>query len=146
MKKEIAVFSRNLRNNPTDAERHLWKYLARRQIEGLKFRRQAPIGRYVADFVCFERKVIVELDGSQHSESVKDRERDKWLTGQGFTVLRFWDNEVFQNTEGVLELIRLKILSPHLNPLPLHSPPPQSSPIKGEEDYGNSLNQRGERR
>jgi very-short-patch-repair endonuclease len=71
----------------------------------MKFRRQQPIGRFIVDFICFEKKVIVEVDGGQHSEEV-DGARDQWLVKQGFRVLRFWNNDVLQNTEGVFEVIR----------------------------------------
>jgi very-short-patch-repair endonuclease len=102
-----------------------------RQIQGLKFRRQQPIGRYSVDFVCFEKKIIIEVYGGQHAvETEKDRKRDEWLRSQGFKVLRFWNNEVLTNTQGVLpacalhadsEAVRISCLShshPPLNPLP----------------------------
>jgi very-short-patch-repair endonuclease len=78
-------------------------------MEGLKFRRQHPIGKYIVDFVCLERALVVELDGGQHAEDApgeKDETRDQWLEEEGFTVLRFWDHEVLSNTNGVLEVIR----------------------------------------
>ncbi len=96
--------AKNLRKNSTDAERVLWKVLRAKQVEGLKFRRQEPIGKYIVDFVCFEKDLIVEVDGGQHSEAV-DAGRDAWLRSQGFTVLRFWNHDVLQNIEGVLEVI-----------------------------------------
>ena len=74
-------------------------------MEGIKFRRQQPIGRFIVDFVSFEKKVIIEVDGGQHSEEA-DRDREQWLRSQGFNVLRFWNNEVLENTEGVLQVIR----------------------------------------
>jgi very-short-patch-repair endonuclease len=73
-------------------------------MEGVKFRRQQPTGRFIVDFVSFERKLIIEVDGGQHSEEV-DKARDQWLNNQGFKILRFWNNEVLQNTEGVIEAI-----------------------------------------
>lgn len=117
MEKELRHIAKILRKRPTDAEKRLWRYLRGKQLEGFKFRRQEPIGNYVADFVCYEKRVIVEVDGSQHS-SEKDRERDKWFGGQGFKVLRFWNNEVLKNTEGVWEVIRKTMLvspSPNLS-------------------------------
>ena len=79
-------------------------------LEGFKFRRQQPIGKYIVDFVNFEKKVIIELDGGQHSfQEEKDKIRDNWLKKEGYDVLRFWDNEVLRNTEGVLEVIREKL-------------------------------------
>ena len=98
--------ARKLRTNMTDAERRLWQVLRLRQVEGLKFRRQFPIGRYIADFVCPERKLIVELDGGQHAEQESyDSERTTWLKSQGFRVVRVWNNEVLMNLEGVKEMI-----------------------------------------
>jgi len=116
---KLAAIAKNLRKRPTDAENLLWKHLRAKQIEGLKFRRQEPIGNYVVDFVCYEERLIVEVDGGQHaSEIQKDREREDWFKGQGFKVLRFWNNEVLENTEGVLEVITRE-----LSPSPY--PPPQ---------------------
>jgi very-short-patch-repair endonuclease len=83
---------------------------------GLKFKRQKPVGRYIADFVCIEQRLIIELDGGQHAEQHEyDATRDAWLRSEGFTVLRFWNNEVMQEMEAVLEKIRLT-LSPALSP------------------------------
>jgi very-short-patch-repair endonuclease len=98
------ALAKNLRKNLTDAERQLWKYLRAKQIEGLKFRRQEPIGNYIADFVCFEKNLIIEIDGGQHCEE-RDAKRDSWLSSQGFSIRRFWNHEVLQNIEGVLEVI-----------------------------------------
>ncbi len=94
------------RANPTDAERLLWTHLRLRQLGGFKFRRQAPIGSYVVDFVCFSAKLILEVDGGQHLErEAYDSARTAWLGTQGFQVLRFWDHEVLQNIEAVREAI-----------------------------------------
>jgi len=102
----ITKIAKTLRKRATDTERFLWRYLRIKQIEGLKFRRQEPIGNYIANFVCFESKVVVEVDGGQHTASEKDTERDAWLQSQGFKVLRFWNHDVLTNIEGVLEVIR----------------------------------------
>jgi very-short-patch-repair endonuclease len=104
----------------TDAERLLWTYLRAKQLEGLKFRRQEPIGKYIADFACHEKRIVIEVDGRQHSTNKeRDRERDNWFKEQGYKVLRFWNNEVLTNIAGVLEVIRENYLShPPLNPLP----------------------------
>jgi very-short-patch-repair endonuclease len=105
-------FARALRKSSTDAERLLWSRLRAGRCEGLKFRRQQPIGRYIVDFVCLERRLVVELDGGQHAlpeDRRKDCERDAWLEKEGYTVLRFWNNEVLANTDGVLEVIRKKL-------------------------------------
>ena len=104
--------ARKLRVNSTDTEKRLWRYLRGKQFEGIKFRRQQPIGEYIVDFVNLERKIIIELDGGQHLENKKDKLRDRWLNKQGYEVLRFWDNEVLTNIEGVMESIRNKIYSP----------------------------------
>ena len=96
--------ARTLRRNATDAERLLWKAL-REKLPYAKFRRQVPIGRYVADFVCFEAKLIVELDGSQHADSRYDRVRDAALSDRGFEVLRIWNGDLFLHRDGVLTLI-----------------------------------------
>ena len=116
MKSESQHIAKILRKRLTDAEKFLWGHVRGKQLEGFKFRRQEPIGNYVADFVCYEKRVIVEVDGSQHC-SEKDHERDRWFEGQGFKVIRFWNNEVLKNTEGVWEVIRKTMLiSPSPNP------------------------------
>jgi len=99
-------FARQLRRRSTDAERLLWKHVRGRRLEGFKFRRQQPVGSYIPDFVCYECRLIVELDGGQHVEQqAKDERRDAWLTSQGFRILRFPDNYVLTNLEGTLETI-----------------------------------------
>jgi len=103
----ITQIAKNLRKSSTVAERLLWRHLRAKQVEGYKFRRQEPIGNYVVDFVCFEKRMIIEVDGSQHQiEKDKDTKRDKWFKEQGFRILRFWNNEVINNTDGVLTVIR----------------------------------------
>jgi very-short-patch-repair endonuclease len=99
-------FARHLRQESTDAERLLWSRLRARRFFNLKFKRQQPLGAYIVDFVCFEAHLIIELDGGQHAQQLAyDRERDAWLAAQGFTVLRFWNNEAMNNLEGVLTKI-----------------------------------------
>jgi len=86
-------------------------------LSGYKFRRQEPIGSYVVDFICQEKRIIIEVDGGQHSiEQERDNERDNWLEGQGYKVLRFWNNEVLINVEGVLEVIQDILNHPPLTP------------------------------
>lgn len=98
--------ARKLRQTQTDVERRLWSRLRSRSLTGHKFRRQHPIGPYVADFACIERMLIVELDGDQHGEKIEhDQQRTAYLVEQGFFVLRFWNNEINHNLEGVLETI-----------------------------------------
>jgi very-short-patch-repair endonuclease len=102
-----AKLPRQLRNAGTDAERTLWRHLQRRQIERCKFRRQHPYGDYILDFVCLERCVVVELDGSQHADSIeRDSKRTRSLEQAGFVVLRFWNNDVSDNISGVLEVVQ----------------------------------------
>lgn len=122
MNSKLTSIAKTLRKNSTDAENLLWLYLQRKQVEGLKFRRQEPIGRYIVDFVCFERKIVVEVDGGQHmDEKDKDVARDKWFSEEGFKVLRFWNHDVLQKIEAVLEVIRDNCIN--------H--PPLTPPIKG---------------
>jgi very-short-patch-repair endonuclease len=102
----IRTRARELRNNPTNTERLLWKHLRLWQLDGYKFRRQQPLGNYIVDFVCLEKRLVVELDGSQHAEQTAyDIERDEWLRGATFTVLRFWNNDVLTNIDSVKERI-----------------------------------------
>ena len=113
--------ARKLRRNQTDAERTLWFRLRDRRLRGLKFRRQAPIDNYVGDFCCEDAHLIVELDGGQHVErSEEDTERTAALEARGYLVLRFWNNEVLRNIDGVLESIvnTLNPVPPHPNPFP----------------------------
>ncbi len=79
---------------------------------GVKFRRQAVMGRFVVDFACFEKKLVVEVDGGQHSQSGRDKDRDEWLKKQGYEVLRFWNHEVLGNRDGVLQKIVEQLQSP----------------------------------
>jgi very-short-patch-repair endonuclease len=109
MTKGLISCAKNLRSRSTDAERTLWSYIRAKRLDGLKFRRQHPIGKYIVDFVCLERKIVIELDGGQHAElktGAYDRERDNWLEKQGYRVLRFWDNDVLVNTREVLQVIQ----------------------------------------
>jgi very-short-patch-repair endonuclease len=101
--------SRELRHKGTYAERVMWLKLRNNQVAAIKFRRQQSIGNYIADFVSFEKKLIIEIDGGQHSEeriTGKDKQRTEWLDSQGFRVIRFWNNEALENLEGVMHSIR----------------------------------------
>ena len=112
MRRRATELARGLRRRSTDAERLLWRRLRAKQLGGLKFRRQEPIGGYIVDFVCLEKRVVIELDGSQHSmQRQEDQARDEWFNEQGFRVLRFLDNEVLTNIEGVLEVVSKASLS-----------------------------------
>ena len=95
--------ARQLRSTPTDAERRLWSSLRRKQLDQFRFRRQQPIGAFVVDFFCAQAKLIVEVDGGQHAEQhLQDAARTRWLEERGYRVLRFWNNEILGNTEGVV--------------------------------------------
>jgi very-short-patch-repair endonuclease len=104
--------ARTMRGAPTNVELHLWRLLRDRRLSGLKFRRQVPVGPYIVDFLCFASRLIVEADGSQHAENSRDQARDAYLLREGWRVLRFWNHEVIQNREGVLETI-LAHAAPH---------------------------------
>jgi|SRR5947208_520326 len=93
---------RRLRGNQTDAERKLWFSLRDRRLSGFKFVRQEAIGPFIVDFICREKNLVVEVDGGQHSENPEDNRRDGYLNRQGYRVLRFWNNDVLANREGVL--------------------------------------------
>ncbi len=117
---------RRLRNNMTDAEQRLWNVLRNRQLDGCKFRRQHPYYHCILDFVCLERKVVVEVDGEQHANSSTDAVRDRLLREDGFTVLRFWNHELLSQTDAVAESIHRTLLA--------HRPhhPHPSPPLEGE--------------
>jgi very-short-patch-repair endonuclease len=97
--------ARKLRKSMTDAERAMWRLLRDRRLSGWRFRRQEPIDRYVVDFICFEARLVLEIDGGQHFESEADKRRDAYLQAQGLRVLRFWNNDVLSNREGVQRII-----------------------------------------
>jgi very-short-patch-repair endonuclease len=112
--------ARELRGGSTDAERKLWSVLRGGNIDGLKFRRQHPIPPYTVDFCCLSADLVVEVDGSQHSEE-SDRARTRFLESKGFTVLRFWDNDVLMQIEAVVEAICRTVSPSPLTPTPLPS-------------------------
>jgi very-short-patch-repair endonuclease len=97
--------AQRLRNNATDAERRLWRHLSRRQLHGFKFSRQMPIGPYICDFLCRDHKLVIEVDGGQHAGSKRDDARTAFLQTRGYRVLRFWNNDVLGNVDGVLQAI-----------------------------------------
>ena len=101
--------SRQLRKNMTLQERRLWNIIRNRQIFGYRFRRQFPIGQYIVDFICREKKIIIEIDGGQHNEDIKiyyDNKRTEYLTTEGYKVIRFWNNEIDKNLVGVYEKLK----------------------------------------
>ena len=108
----VSKTARRLRKNPTEAEKRLWDALRRRRIDSHRFRRQVPLGIYVVDFLCLEHRLVVEVDGGQHAvEMEREEARTRWLEDEGFRVIRFWNNEVLENTEGVAETIRTALRS-----------------------------------
>jgi len=116
--------ARALRQDMTEPEKRVWRILRSGQIKGHKFRRQVPIGRYIADFVCHKARLIVEIDGGQHDRSsCHEVERTEFLQNEGYRVLRFWNNEILENLDGVHRTIADALAT---------SPPPKPSPIKGE--------------
>jgi very-short-patch-repair endonuclease len=115
--------AKELRQSETEAEQIIWSWLRAKKLKGVKFRRQEPIGTYVVDFVSFEKKLIIEIDGGQHNfEETKtnDDARTAWLESQGFRVIRYWNNEVASNLDGVLTQIE-EALAVHPLPRPLPS-------------------------
>ncbi len=105
--------ARHLRSNMTDAEQSLWQRLRQRQIHGLKFRRQHPCGYFILDFACIEIKLAIEVDGGQHADAAfYDEERSHWLKQQGWTVLRFWNNQVLDELDAVMEEIFRQCIPP----------------------------------
>ncbi|MCA1654030.1 MAG: endonuclease domain-containing protein [Sphingomicrobium sp.] len=118
--------AQQLRNNATPAERLLWRHLRRRQLGGWKFSRQMPVGPFICDFLCREVNLIVEVDGGQHCESKRDEARTAWLERQGYRVVRYWNNEVRENLEGVLIDLKSLIGQAH--------PPAPSRMREGEQE------------
>ena len=120
-------YQRTLRNSMTVAEIRLWQRLRSRQLAGCKFRRQHPYLDFVLDFVCLERRLVIEVDGGQHLENERDQRRDKRLQEAGFLVLRFWNNQVLQETDAVVEVIwaalHNAVVIPHPHP---------NHPLEGE--------------
>jgi very-short-patch-repair endonuclease len=121
-----STIAKRLRKRQTEAEKRLWSHLKAKQLNGIKFRRQEPVGKYIVDFVSFDKKLVIELDGGQHAGDIRDVARDAWLRSQGFRVLRLWNNDVFENAEGILEVIRRNVMG--------HPPASlASSPLVGED-------------
>lgn len=127
LKKDYEIkIARSLRKNQTDADRLLWSRLRAERLQGVKFRRQHPVGPYFADFCSMDKKLVVELDGGQHAErEVEDAVRTTYLQKLGYRVLRVWNHDVFEQMEAVLEAIHNALLD---------SPSPHPSPSKGEGD------------
>ena len=120
-KPNLVKRAKELRHNETEAEQLIWSWVRSKKLNGVKFRRQQPIGIYIVDFVSFEKKLIIEIDGGQHSfeeNKVNDEVRTQWLESQGFRIIRFWNNEVSSNLEGVIAQIK-EVLEDHPHPDPL---------------------------
>lgn len=118
---------RQLRNNPTDAEARLWRHLRNRNVSGAKFRRQHPFENYILDFVCFDPKIVIELDGGQHGSSVLyDQRRTAVLEKSGYVVLRFWNDEVLERTVAVMDVIWSTVVAKQAHPHP-------ALPLKGRD-------------
>jgi len=133
-KAKLIGYARDMRKSPTEAEAALWKLLRNRRFSDFKFRRQVPIGDYIVDFVCFEARLIVEADGSQHAESARDVRRDAWLEAEGYRIRRFWNADILNRREEVTETLWHDLNAPSSGPSHLPSPlggrPP--SPLAGE--------------
>ncbi|MGB6056258.1 MAG: endonuclease domain-containing protein [Burkholderiaceae bacterium] len=120
--------AKELRSHQTDAEQRLWYHLRAHRLMDLKFKRQKPVGPYIVDFICHEIQLVIEVDGGQHQEAAEyDRRRDAWLRERGYQVLRFWNNEVMQQTDGVLEAIRVFVEGRR---------PPSPQPLSRERERG----------
>jgi very-short-patch-repair endonuclease len=104
----LQTFAKNMRQQPTDAENLIWYYLRGKRTFDVKFKRQVILRPYIVDFICVSHRLIIEIDGGQHSETA-DATRNAWLEAQGFRVLHFWNNDVLTQTESVLETIRLNL-------------------------------------
>ena len=117
-KTQLRSRAKRMRSNQTPGEHRLWQILRAKRLAGFKFKRQLPIDGYIVDFVCLRHRLIVEADGGQHSESAHDVRRDAYLKAHGFRVLRFWNNDILNNEEGVLTSILHALETPLPNPSP----------------------------
>jgi very-short-patch-repair endonuclease len=132
----LAKTARKLPSQMTDAERKLWFALKDRRFQSFKFRRQVPIGPYVADFLTFGSRLVVEVDGGQHAESARDIKRDRWLAENDFRVVRFWNNDVLSNLEGVLAALATELQNTRHPTSRLRSTPPSPARGEGKKDEG----------
>ena len=110
--KRIRNFAKRMRREPTDAELAMWRLLRGRRLARFKFRRQVPFQTFILDFVCFEKRLIIEIDGSQHASSTRDEAREAALIAEGFRIARYWNNDVLQQPSAVLEDIFVKLAEP----------------------------------
>src|SRR3954469_15610648 len=109
VEKRTRGHARGMRRGATDAETAMWHLLRDRRFSKVKFRRQFPFRNYILDFVCLERRVVVEIDGSQHADSLRDKQRDAALASEGFQIVRYWNNDVLQRRNAVLEDLFAKL-------------------------------------
>jgi len=123
-RKELLVRARWMRTHPTEAEKRLWTMLRDRRLSAFKFRRQQVIQPFIVDFVCFERRLIVEADGSQHADNENDIRRDAFLREHGFQILRFWNNQVLREGDAVMTAILASLSMPDPTQTPAGGPPP----------------------
>ena len=125
--KRMRNFARKMRREATDAENAIWRLLRDRRLTQFKFRRQVPFQAFILDFVCFDRRLVIEIDGSQHFSSERDKTRDRLLAAEGFLILRYWNNDVLQRRAAVLEDIVAKLAARDPSPAlaPLGHPLPQ---------------------
>ena len=107
--KRIRDFAKKMRREPTDAEAKMWRLLRDRRLAQFKFRRQVPFQNFILDFVCFEKRLVVEIDGSQHADSERDTAREAVLLAEGFRIARYWNNDVLQRPAAVLDDIFAKL-------------------------------------
>jgi primosomal protein N' (replication factor Y) len=128
--------AQELRGALTDAERRLWSRLRQRQL-GYAFRRQHPIPPYTVDFACIQKRLVIEADGGQHADSPSDVRRDRFLRRQGWTVLRFWNNDILQNIDGVVQVVSACLAAAPTQPSPVNggglNEPVLPSPARGRE-------------
>jgi very-short-patch-repair endonuclease len=125
-------FARRLRKGMTDAERFVWARIRHRQILGLKFRRQDPVGPYIADFVCHEIKLVLELDGGQHANQIEaDAARTRWFEAEGYRVVRFWNNEIFEDWDAVAQRLCESLPPDWSSPSPVEDRTRESQPDIG---------------
>jgi very-short-patch-repair endonuclease len=132
--KDTLAKAKRLRKDMTDAERRLWSALRNSQLASAKFRRQQPIGPYVADFVCQDRQLIIEADGGQHALTGADQRRTAFLESKGYRVLRIWNNDILTNLDGVAQVIAAALSTPH----PARASRESPSPSRGEGFSGAS--------
>ena len=129
----LVKFAKQMRTDATPAEARLWSVLRAKNLDGWKFKRQVPLGPFIADFVCFDARLVIEADGGQHSECESDDMRDRWFVDNGFRVLRFWNNEVMDNIDGVVAVLRQALTPSPTSPSTVPAQGFVSSPARGED-------------